>query len=91
MTPTTMAPLRGQDTLLASWRALARLSPGAGLVPTPTAVAAVFPAWVPLNNAILLAEPSPQNATAAAAELEALYRRAGITSWALWLPSPAPV
>jgi hypothetical protein len=58
-------------------------------MPTPSTVAAVFPAWAPLNNAIVLTEPSPHNASAAAAELNDVYRRAGITSWAMWLPSSA--
>jgi ribosomal protein S18 acetylase RimI-like enzyme len=89
MTPTTVTPLRGQKTLLASWRALARLSPRARLVPTASTIAAAFPAWAPLNNAIVLAEPTPENATVAAAELDAFYRHASITSWAMWLPSSA--
>jgi hypothetical protein len=84
-----MTPLRGQGTLLASWRELARQSPGAGLLPTPSTIAAVFPAWAPLNNAILLTEPSSQNVAVAAAELKGVYGRAGITAWALWLPSSA--
>jgi GNAT superfamily N-acetyltransferase len=89
MTPTTATALPGQDTLLASWRELARQSPGASLVPTASAIAAVFPAWTPLNNAIVLAEPSPQNATAAAGGLAVVYREAGVSSWAMWLPSSA--
>jgi GNAT superfamily N-acetyltransferase len=79
--------LSGQDTLLASWRALADLSPGARLVRTQSTIAAVFPAWAPLNNAILLAQPSSTTAATAAAELKYLYRSAGVDAWALWLPS----
>jgi GNAT superfamily N-acetyltransferase len=52
-----------------------------------TAVAAVFPAWEPLNNAILLDPPSPAGVAAAAAELAVSYGRAGVRSWALWVPS----
>ena len=50
----TATGLPGQETLLASWEALARLSPAARLVHSAAATAAVFPSWVPLNNAILL-------------------------------------
>ena len=45
--------LTGQATLVALWQALAGLSPGAWPIRS-TAVAAVFPSWLPLNNAILL-------------------------------------
>jgi GNAT superfamily N-acetyltransferase len=81
------ASLDGQDTLVASWRALARQSTGAIVTTTPRVVAAQFPKWAPLNNAILLADPSSQSAAAAAAELAALYRPADITTWAMWLPA----
>jgi len=37
----------GEDTLVASWRALARLSHGAHLSYRDRSVAAVFPAWAP--------------------------------------------
>ena len=76
--------LPGQETLLASWGALARLSPGARLVRLDGVVAAVFPHWAPLNNAIALADPGT-----AAGPLDAVYGAAGVTEWALWLPSPA--
>jgi GNAT superfamily N-acetyltransferase len=85
-----MTPVRGQDTLVASWQALARRSPEARVVRTPMTVAAVFPSWAPLNNAILLDEPSPLIAAAAASELTALYDCAGVESWAMWLPTSAP-
>jgi GNAT superfamily N-acetyltransferase len=87
MMTSTSTSLGGQGTLIASWRALARQSTGAGIVSTPAAVAAVFPAWAPLNNAILLAEPSSQTASAAAADLEHVYGRAGVASWAMWIPA----
>lgn len=83
------ATLDGQDTLVASWDALARLTPDARLVRTPAAMAAVFPSWAPLNNAILLDEPSSASAAAAAAGLVGLYDDADVPSWALWLPSRA--
>ena len=87
MSTTSMAPLRGQDTVLASWQALAHTSPGARLIRTPSAVAAVFPVWSPLNNAILVDRPSSLSATAAAGELTHVYGAAGIGSWGLWLPA----
>ncbi len=87
MSITSMGSLSGQDTLLASWQALARASAGARMARTQTTIAAVFPAWLPLNNAILLGEPSSLRAAAAAVELKRLYASAGVESWALWLPS----
>ena len=89
MSTMSRTPLRGQDALVASWQALARLSPQARIVRTQSAVAAVFPSWVPLNNAIVLDEPSSLTAAAAAAELKTLYDSAGVATWALWLPSAA--
>jgi len=75
--------LPGQQTLLMSWSALARLSPGARVVASAATVAAVFPAWAPLNNAILQAG----SADAAAVALADAYGAAGVGAWALWLPS----
>jgi GNAT superfamily N-acetyltransferase len=77
--------LPGQDTLLACWAALARISRGARLIRSATASAAVFPDWTPLNNAILL--DSPDRATANASRLAHVYASAGVGAWALWLPS----
>lgn len=77
----------GEETLLGSWAELAATSPGAHLAYTHFAVAAVFPQWAPLNNAILVDPPSPYAASAAAAELADVYRGSGVDSWALWLPS----
>jgi GNAT superfamily N-acetyltransferase len=79
--------LPGQDTLLASWRALAQLSPGANIDTYPFANAAIFPAWAPLNNAIVT---SVADRHSAAAELVGVYRDAGVPHWALWLPSRTP-
>ncbi|MGB8385994.1 MAG: GNAT family N-acetyltransferase [Dermatophilaceae bacterium] len=90
MSTVSMTPLSGQGTLVASWKALARSSLDARVVRTKTAVAAIFPAWAPLNNAILLDEPSSLTAAAAtAAELNQLYGSAGVDSWAMWLPASA--
>jgi GNAT superfamily N-acetyltransferase len=78
--------LVGQATLIACWRALAQRSRGAHVVRSPSAVAAVFPAWVPLNNAIVdrEAEATPE----LVAEIRALFATAGVP-WALWVPNPA--
>jgi GNAT superfamily N-acetyltransferase len=65
---------------------LARLSSGARLVHSAAATAAVFPAWLPLNNAILL-ESDDGAAAAATSELMGVYAGAGVKAWALWVPS----
>lgn len=83
----TTETLPGQDTLLACWYSLATISAGAHLVRSATTVTAVFPAWAPLNNAVLTG--SPDSAEAAVAEVSARYARAGVTGWAMWLPSHA--
>jgi GNAT superfamily N-acetyltransferase len=83
------AKLLGEETLLGSWTALAALSHGAHILYTHTTSAAVFPSWTPLNNAILLVPPSSQAASIAAGVLKDVYAAAGVTSWALWLPSRA--
>ncbi len=79
--------LPGQEALVASWQALARLSSGARLIRSPDAVAAVFPAWAPLNNAIGLA--AHDRAAAAVASLRGVYATAGVDAWAFWVPSGA--
>jgi hypothetical protein len=82
-------PLPGQDTLIACWRSLAKLSPGARVVNSTVAVAAVFPSWAPLNNAITL--PAADGALAAneASQLTPVFADAGVDTWALWLSSRA--
>ncbi len=90
MSTTSMTTLSGQDTLIASWRSLALLSSDARIVHTPTTVAAVFPDWAPLNNAILVGGPGSLAASVAAAELKHLYGSAGVDSWALWVPASTP-
>jgi len=79
----------GQDTLVGSWDALSSLSPGAYLRRARTSLAAVFPAWTPLNNAVLLDPPTMKAASAAAAELAEVYANEDVADWALWLPNPA--
>ena len=79
---TTVLP--GQDTLLASWSALAQLSPGARVIRSRTTDTAVFPSWTPLNNAILL---NAHDGAAAASHLMSVYADAGVDVWALWMPS----
>jgi GNAT superfamily N-acetyltransferase len=76
--------LPGQETLLVSWDALARLSPGAKLIRARRTVAAVFPSWAPLNNAILLRGGVDGAVTS---DLRQVYADAGVDGWALWLPS----
>ncbi len=79
--------LPGQETLLASWSALAQISPGARVIRSAATAAAVFPSWAPLNNAILLNAHDAAAATAAASQLTSLYSDAGVDAWALWMPS----
>ena len=80
--------LPGQDTLLGCWRALARLSRGARVVRTPTLAAAVFPAWEPLNNAIVLSA-APGGDDDGVVEARGLFGDADVDAWALWFPSRA--
>ena len=89
MTITQTSRLPGEETMLASWAALAPISPGAHLVYTHSSVAAVYPEWLPLNNAVLLDPPSRASATRAADELASVFAAAGVPAWALWLPSPS--
>jgi ribosomal protein S18 acetylase RimI-like enzyme len=86
---TTVVAQPGQDTLLGSWAALAQLSPGARLIRSSTVVAAMFPSWAALNNAIMLARPDCTTTASAAAHLVPVYAEAGVDAWALWVPSRA--
>jgi ribosomal protein S18 acetylase RimI-like enzyme len=81
--------LPGQRTLIGCWDALTRISPGARLIETGGALAAVFPAWEPLNNAILLNRVDEASDAAAADELRGVYDQAGVPVWALWRPTTA--
>jgi GNAT superfamily N-acetyltransferase len=84
-TETTALP--GQDTLLACWDALARLSPSAKLIYSGDAIAAVFPFWAPLNNAIMLNGDDAAALAAATSRLRSWFTAARVDAWALWLPS----
>jgi hypothetical protein len=81
--------LPGQETLIASWDALARTSPGARVTRSSTLVVAVFPAWEPLNNAIVLGADDGAAVSSVGSELRSLYAEAGLDAWALWVPSRA--
>jgi ribosomal protein S18 acetylase RimI-like enzyme len=81
------AVLPGQQTLLACWDALTRISPGARIVAVEGAIAAVFPSWAPLNNAILLRCDGEVAEVVAAEQLRVLYQDAGVPVWALWRPT----
>ncbi len=83
-----MDTLPGQDTLTSSWRALAHLSQGARVSRLDRVVAAVFPSWAPLNNAILEGTRTTDLANQVAGEAVEVYGSAGIPTWALWVPSP---
>ena len=87
--PVPRISLPGEDALVASWRALAELSPGADVISSPVAVAAVFPHWSVLNNAIALDVDGEAVVAGVASELSNLYGEAGIDTWALWIPSDA--
>ena len=78
--------LRGQDTLVACWRALARNSFGASVVTSSCAIVATFPSSAPMNNAIFLRADDVDLATEADG-LKTAYARAGVPSWAVWIPS----
>ena len=81
--------LPGQETLLRSWRARQlACRPAPEWFVAPRSMPRCFPAWAPLNNAILL-DGDQRIATIAASELESLYSDAGVDAWALWVPSAA--
>lgn len=81
--------LPGQETLLASWSALAQISPRARLTHFAGSAAAVFPSWAPLNNAIMLTVHDGAAAATAASQLASVYAEAGVDAWALWVPGRA--
>jgi GNAT superfamily N-acetyltransferase len=66
---------------------LARLSAHAKLIYSREAVAAVFPSWAPLNNAIMLNGCDAAALATATSRLRAWYSDATVDAWALWLPS----
>jgi GNAT superfamily N-acetyltransferase len=86
LSPSTHATPLGQDTLVESWRRLAETSPRAFVTRLDVGVAAVFPEWSVLNNAIIERDADPDEATVT---LRNVYRSAGIGQWAAWVASPA--
>jgi GNAT superfamily N-acetyltransferase len=80
-------PLPGQDTLVASWRALSTCSPGARVVTSSAWVAAFFPHWAPLNNAIALHPPESTRFHTALAELPRCYDARRVAPGAVWIPA----
>ncbi|TCJ33394.1 GNAT family N-acetyltransferase [Parafrankia sp. BMG5.11] len=85
--PNTDVGLPGQETLLASWEALARTSSGARLIRSSEVAAAMFPAWAPLNNAIVSTGDADLPTASVISGLRGMYRKAGVATWALWMPS----
>src|SRR3954453_10442133 len=78
---------RGAATLLGSWAAIARGSPGAAVVRRVGVAAAVFPAEPErsiYNNALLERDQAPAERTAALDAMEAAYAAAGVTRFAAW-------
>jgi GNAT superfamily N-acetyltransferase len=84
--PNTITALPGQETVVACWDALARVSPGASVTRSGAVAAAVFPSWAPLNNAIVL-NGDRGVAAAAVPRLGSVYAGAGVGAWALWMPA----
>ena len=86
--PDTELIRRGTATLLASWEAYARDTPGASVLRAPGVVAAIFPHEPErsvYNNA-LLARDLPAEARASALEtMAAAYAAAGIQQFAAWV------
>jgi ribosomal protein S18 acetylase RimI-like enzyme len=83
---TATESLPGQDTLVACWRADASRSPGAQVTQSDSVVVASFPAFAPMNNAIVL-RAYEVDLGIEAARLRRAYAQAAVPSWALWIPS----
>lgn len=79
--------LPGEETLIGSWSALTELSPAARMINSSAAIAAVFPSWAPLNNAILHIAPDDGAAEDVISQLTACYTEASVATWALWIHS----
>jgi hypothetical protein len=73
---TQMHALPGEETLVATWRALTRLSEGAQVGDRGRSLTVVFPSWEPLSNAILRAPSSAGAADEATADLAGVYEAA---------------
>jgi ribosomal protein S18 acetylase RimI-like enzyme len=78
--------LPGQDALVACWHATAQSSPGARVVEDEDFVAAVFPAFAPMNNAIVRA-PHDVDLDRVLARVTEIFAHESIDSWAFWIPS----
>src|SRR3954453_23840523 len=78
---------RGAKTLLGSWAAIARGSPGAAIVRRPGVAAAVFPAGPErsiYNNALLERDLAPGERAAELDAMEPAYAAAGVMRFAAW-------
>jgi hypothetical protein len=79
------SPFPGEETLVASWHALARVYPGAYVRQRRHTLTAVFPSRSAFNNAILRVPEGVGMASEAAAELAVAYGgTAEPAPWALW-------
>jgi ribosomal protein S18 acetylase RimI-like enzyme len=79
---------RGAATLVASWEAYARGSPGAAVIRSPGVAAALFPAEPArsvYNNALLDRDLGPAARAAALDAMEAAFAAAGIDRFAAWV------
>ena len=86
--PGDTTALAGQETVLSCWQALTGTEFGPGrLIETPYVIAAVFPEFDYFNNAIVISDLDCVEAAAASAA--DVYADAGISTWALWVPSDA--
>jgi ribosomal protein S18 acetylase RimI-like enzyme len=80
--------LRGMRTLVASWRACTRGSPGAAVIRSPGVAAAVFPAGPQrayYNNAVLERALPAAGRAAALTAMAAAYAAAGVPRFAAWV------
>lgn len=80
--------VRGAETLIASWEAIARGSRGAAVLRTGGVAAAVFPADPErgiYNNALLERDLGPAERDDAVAAMEAAYASAGVDRFAAWV------
>jgi GNAT superfamily N-acetyltransferase len=80
--------VRGAETLIASWEAIARGSRGAAVLRTSGVAAAVFPAGPEggiYNNALLERDLGPAGRYDAVVAMEAAYASAGVDRFAAWV------
>jgi ribosomal protein S18 acetylase RimI-like enzyme len=79
---------RGAATVIGSWEAIARGAAGAEVIRVPGGAAAVFPSGPErtiYNNAFLERDLAPPERVAALDLVEAAYRAASVTRYAVWL------